>query len=111
MNFLTVTLVGLLLTLSGCTHLQSVSTSTIPKDRSNTVKAESYRFIFLGFNFNNDYVNSMVEDLADQCPKGKVEGVLTKHESIVYFPLFAHAVQVTAEGFCVGKPSKKRKKS
>lgn len=93
----------------GCTSLQSVSTSTIPKSRGKKVKAESYRFIFLGFNFNNDYVNDMAEDLANECPQGKVMGILSKHESIVYFPLFAHAVQVTAEGYCVASKRKRKR--
>lgn len=87
--------------ITNCTSLQSVSTSSIPKNRSNPVKVESDRFIFLGFNFNNDYVNDMATNLAKTCPKGKVKGVLTKHENIVYFPLFAHKVRVTAQGYCV----------
>lgn len=91
----------LLFTIMGCTHLNSVSTSQIPKMRSKVVKAESYRFIFLLFNFNNNYVNEMVDDLAKQCPDGKVQGILTKQEGITYFPIIAHAVRVTAEGYCV----------
>ena len=41
------------------------------------------------------------EKLAKKCPKGKVKGVLTKHETITYFPLIAHKVRVSAEGYCV----------
>ena len=96
----TTCLIGL---LSGCTHLSSVSTTTIPAQRGEKVSTEAYRFIFLGFNFNNDYVNEMADSLARTCPKGKVEGILTKHESIVYFPLFAHAVRITSEGYCNSK--------
>lgn len=87
----------------GCTHLSSVSTSTIPKDRSHKVQAQKDRFIFLAFNFNNNYVDDLALDLANQCPDGKVEGVLTKHESITYFPLFAHKQRVTAQGYCVNR--------
>lgn len=83
-----------------CTHLSSVSTTSIPAQKGKKVSTEAYRFIFLGFNFNNDYVNEMADSLARTCPKGKVEGLLTKHESIIYFPLFAHAVRVTGEGYC-----------
>ena len=40
-----------------------------------------------------------------QCKDGRVEGILTKQEDIIYFPLFAHAVQVSATGYCeVGTP-------
>jgi hypothetical protein len=53
------------------------------------------------FNFNNDYVNDMAEQLANQCPKGHVKGVLTKHEGITYFPIIAHATRVEARGYCV----------
>jgi hypothetical protein len=87
--------------VNGCTHLQSVSTTSIPKERGEKVSATKDRFIFLAFNFNNDYVNDLAEELANKCEKGKVQGVLTKHENIMYFPLIAHAVRVTAEGYCV----------
>ncbi len=90
---------------TGCTHLQSVSTSSIPEQRSKPVKAEGYRFIFLGFNFNNDYVNEMTENLAGKCPDGQIKGILTKFENIIYFPVFAHAVRVEAQGYCVGAGS------
>ncbi len=89
----------------GCTHLQSVSTSSIPEQRTKPVKSEGYRFIFLGFNFNNDYVNEMTETLAAKCPGGQIKGILTKFENIIYFPLFAHAVRVEAQGYCVGAGS------
>ena len=62
--------------------------------------AEAYRLIFFLMNFNNDYVHSLPRDLAKQCPSGRVEGVLTKHEDITYFPLIAHATRVTATGYC-----------
>lgn len=90
-----------LLALMGCTHLVSVSTSSVPKKRSSRVKASAERIILFGFNFNNDYVNDMAEELADQCRKGKVQGVLTKHEEVTYFPLVFNKVRVTAEGYCV----------
>lgn len=96
----------LFLGLGACAHLESVSTTSLPQDRSRPVKAESYRFIFFGFNFNNDYVNEMTENLADQCPKGQVKGLLTKHEGITYFPLIAHAVRIEAKGFCVNDGGK-----
>jgi hypothetical protein len=91
----------LIVLFAGCTHLASVSTSQIPQDRSKVVKAEANRFMFLLFNFDNNFVNTMVDDLARQCPDGKVQGILTKQESIVYFPLIAHAYRVSAQGYCV----------
>lgn len=87
--------------LTACTHLASVSTTPVPKERDRQVKAEGYRFVFLLLNFNNNFVDDMVQDLARQCPDGKVQGILTKQENITYFPLFAHAYRVTAQGYCV----------
>ena len=87
--------------LFGCTHLVSLSTTSIPKNKGKKVYAESERFMFFLFNFDNDYVNELTMDLARQCPKGKVKGILTKHEAITYFPLIAHKVRVSAKGYCV----------
>jgi hypothetical protein len=96
-----IAIMGLLVLQSGCVHLQSLSQTSIPAERSKMVRAEAHRFYFLFLNFNNDYVNDMVEQLANQCPKGQVKGVLTKHEGITYFPIIAHATRVEARGYCV----------
>ncbi|MGB0638118.1 MAG: hypothetical protein ACPGTU_02225 [Myxococcota bacterium] len=87
--------------LSGCVHMASISTTSIPVERSKPVEAEAYRFLFLLMNFDNFYVDELTRDLASQCPDGRVEGILTKQEDIIYFPAIAHAVRVTATGFCV----------
>lgn len=89
---------------SGCVHMRSISTTSIPVERDHAVESTGYRFLFLMINFKNDYVNEMTKDLAQQCPDGRVEGILTKQEDIMYFPLFAHAVRVSATGFCVKPP-------
>ena len=96
-------ILGLVLgfSLTGCAYLGSVSTTSIPVDRSKMVEVETSRFIFLLLNFDNDYVDELTRDLAKKCPNGKVQGVLTKHENITYFPLFAHGVRIKATGFCV----------
>lgn len=87
--------------LSGCVHLNSVSQTQIPSERGKTVRAEASRFIFLGFNFDNDYVDSITSKLRSQCPSGAVRGILTKDESINYFLFIFHSRRITAEGFCV----------
>ncbi len=96
-----ITLFLSLLVFAGCTHLQSVSTTSIPAQRGRKVQASSDKIIFLGFNFNNDYVDAMVQDLARQCPNGKVEGLLTKQEDVDYFLYIVWKSQVTASGYCV----------
>jgi len=87
---------------SGCVHMRSMSTTSVPADRSKQVEAKGYRFVFLLLNFDNRYVNKLSEDLAKQCPGGRVEGILTKTEAITYFPVIAHGMRVTAKGYCVG---------
>lgn len=84
--------------LSGCASIQSVSLTPIPSQRGKTVRASVEKTIFLGFNFDNDYVNPLVEDLKRQCPNGLVSGVLTKDEVIAYFIVFTH--RITATGYC-----------
>ncbi|MBT4760718.1 MAG: hypothetical protein HOO06_03380 [Bdellovibrionaceae bacterium] len=84
---------------SGCAFLRSVSTTSVPKNRKNKVSAQAEKFYFLGFNFSNSYVDGLVQDLADQCPKGKVQGILTKHEVISY--VFFTKNIVSANGYCV----------
>ena len=94
-------LAGILMLSFGCTHLKSVSMTDVPKKRDNKISVTKDRFIFLAFNFDNNYVDQLTYELAQKCSKGKVEGLLTKHEVIVYFPLFFHKQRVTAEGYCV----------
>jgi len=90
------------LLLSSCASLQSASLSSIPANRSKIVEAKSERTIFLGFNFDNDYVNNLESDLKAQCPNGNIRGILTKDEAVYYFLFFVWARKVTATGYCVG---------
>ncbi len=94
-------ILGFLIFTSGCTHLASISTSSIPKNRNNKIFTKARRFIFLGLNFNNDYVNNIAFKLAQQCRGGVVQGVVTKHENVVYFPGVVHEVRIKASGYCL----------
>ena len=96
---------GLALTLGGCASINSVSLTAIPADRSHQVTADASRTIFLGFNFDNDYVNTLVDQLKNQCPSGKVTGILTKDEVVNYFLYIVHKRHVSATGYCVGESS------
>lgn len=91
----------LILQLVGCASVNSVSLTSIPAQRGKEVKSEASRTIILGFNFNNDYVNDMAEDLKRQCPNGVVKGILTKDEVIDYFLFIVWARKVTATGYCL----------
>jgi len=97
---------AVMFSVMGCTHMRSVSTTSIPAQRDTPVKAEAYRFLFFMVNVSNKYVDTLPTQLAKQCPNGRVEGVLTKQENITYFPLIAHGVRVTATGYCQPGASK-----
>ncbi len=87
--------------LSGCTSLNTVSLTSIPAKRDQKVSAEASRVIFLGFNFDNDYVDQLTTDLKSQCPNGMISGILTKDEVIDYFLFIVWKHRVHAEGYCV----------
>lgn len=87
--------------MTGCAHLGSVSTTSVPEQRDNPVEVKTSRFVFFYLNFNNDYVNELTEGLAEKCPNGRVEGVLTKLETVTWFPVIAHTIRVRATGYCV----------
>jgi hypothetical protein len=89
----------LLALLAGCTSLQSVSVTQIPKDRSRPVHAEVSNTALFGIHFDNDFVRELTDDLMRQCPDGRVTGILTKQESTLY--VIVQTRRVVATGFCV----------
>ena len=99
MKFLIMSLFAL--SFVSCSHLSSVSQTSIPKDKSKIVEAKVENNIFFFLNFNNDYVDTLTQQLMDQCPKGSIKGILTKDENITYFPIVYHKSIVTAKGYCV----------
>ncbi len=86
--------------LSACASLNSVSLTPIPPNRSHNVSAEADRWIILGFNFDNDYVDAVAKDLSGKCSGGKISGILTKDESYMYFLAFVMKRHVVATGYC-----------
>jgi hypothetical protein len=100
--------------LSGCASLNSVSLTPIPKERNREIRSEASRTIILGFNFDNDYVDQVVNDLKSKCSNGTVSGILTKDETINYFLMLVHRRQVVATGYCKrgdGSAAKSNQKS
>lgn len=95
--------------LAGCAHINSVALTPIPAQRSHPVKAEVSRTIFLAFNFDNDYIEPLVDQLKSQCPGGVVSGILTKDETIGYLIVFTK--RVTATGFCNGATKETREEA
>ncbi len=82
----------------GCAAVNSVSLTPIPAQRNHPVKAEVSKWIFLGFSFDNDFIDPLVGDLKQKCPNGVISGILTKDETISYFLLFKK--HVSATGYC-----------
>ncbi|PWU19747.1 MAG: hypothetical protein C5B49_05245 [Bdellovibrio sp.] len=86
------------LLVESCASVNSVSLTPIPAQRSGLVSATVSRTIFLGFNFDNDFVDKLALDLKQKCPGGIISGILTKDEVISYFLVFTR--RVTASGYC-----------
>ena len=95
----------------GCVSLNTVSLTSIPANRSKPVAATAERLMFFGFNFDNDYVDYLTDNLKNQCPHGLISGVLTKDESIDYFLYIVWKKRITAQGYCVSLKSAGNSKS
>lgn len=93
-----VSVLGLAVLFSGCAALHSVSMTSFPKDRQKPVEAKVSKFVFLAFNFNNDFIYDLTPKLQEQCPNGRVTGITSKYETRFY--VFAHRMIVTSQGFC-----------
>lgn len=82
-----------------CTSLQSVSVTQIPANRSKPVRAEVDNTALFGIHFDNDFVDELTDQLMQQCPHGKITGILTKHENTTY--VIVQTRRVIATGYCV----------
>lgn len=98
MKNLKIVFISFCLFVTGCASVNSVSLTPIPAQRKQVVRAEVSRFVILAFNFDNDFIDPLVEQLQRQCPNGVVSGILTKDEIISYF--FAFTRRVVATGYC-----------
>lgn len=94
-------LLGLLVSLSGCVSLESVSLTSIPSQRAQRVESSAEKFIFLGFNFDNDFVDGITKDLKSQCPNGTVSGILTKSQAVNYFLFIFWKRKIDVTGYCI----------
>lgn len=80
--------------------MNSLSLTSVPAKRTNEIHAQASKVIFLGFNFDNDFVDDLNHSLKAQCPGGTVSGILTKDEVIDYFLFIVWQRRVTASGYC-----------
>jgi len=89
---------SLIASLSACVGLESVSLTQVPHERNNLISASSHDWHFLGFVTQNDFVDEAVDKLKNQCLKGKLTGILTKHQTTAYVLMFKR--EVIASGYC-----------
>ena len=82
-----------------CASLNSVSMTSVPKERNNVVQASSSSYGFLGIFFSNDFAESVKADLQKKCPNGEIKGIMSTYQSYFYFIVLER--EVTATGFCV----------
>jgi hypothetical protein len=89
--------------LTGCTSLQSVSVTQVPTDRSRPLRAEVTNTALLGIHFDNEFLDALMPQLMQQCPRGRITGLLTKQESSLY--VIVATRRVIATGYCVYDPA------
>ncbi len=85
---------------SGCVSLNSVSLTQVPKKRTNKVHANSEKWLIFMIAFDSDYVDAAANQLKNQCPGGKITGILTKDVFTNYFLGIVMKRTIEAEGYC-----------
>lgn len=101
-------LATLLAVAFGCTSVQSLSVSQIPErgERKNRIKASASRPIIFLIPFGTSHLDEAHERLAEQCPRGQIEGVLSKSQISDYFLTLVLVHKVELEGYCTNRQKK-----
>ncbi len=94
-------IIGLSYALNACTYTNAVSLTNTPADRKQPVSASVKKNIFLGFNFDNDQVQTLTTSLKEKCQGGEVKGILTKDVTTLYLFGIFWARETIASGYCV----------
>ena len=84
--------------LCSCVSLNSISQTQIPKNRRDMVSASSERWMLLGITFDTDNADLVHHRLSAKCRQGKVQGILTKDYSTLYFIVVKRTIE--AKGYC-----------
>lgn len=89
------------LLLLDCADLKSFTIAPVPPAsmRKKEVKAKATKFVFLAFSFSNHFTEELKENLLEQCPQGRIEGISTKFETYSY--LLASTLIIEARGYCI----------
>jgi hypothetical protein len=94
---------GLVLASCATVHSAYMTNVSVPSSQGRTISASSSRFVFLAFNFDNEYAFEAQQRLAAKCPEGMVTGIFTTFETKWY--VFFTDFQLKARGTCVQKRS------
>ncbi len=84
--------------MPACAHMNSVSMSQVPQNRSMPIESEGSTWAILGIYFSNSFVDEAIDGLKSKCPNGKISGVYTKYYGRWY--LLWTTRTVTAKAFC-----------
>lgn len=89
--------------LASCVSVQSVSISPIPpaEARKKLIKSSASNAIVFFIPFANSFIENAREDLEQQCPKGSIQGVLTKHQTTDYFLGLVYTKNIMMQGYCL----------
>lgn len=94
--------------LSACHTVESISISQLPEmaARKQKIASAASSLIILSIPFGSTFVAEAREGLLRQCPQGAIEGVLSKHETVSYFPGVAVEQRVSMEAYCINAKRK-----
>ena len=73
---------------------KALSTSSLKKK----VVSERSQFVFMWFNFNNDYVDKAFYELQKKCPGQRISGIHTRYSTKTHF--FFWTNKVIMRGYC-----------
>lgn len=63
------------------------------------ISAQGSDWSLLGLTLSNDFVDEVIGKVRNQCRNGKIQGILTKYQTVTYFFVFKREVFVKA--YCV----------
>jgi hypothetical protein len=83
-----------------CAHVTSMSVTPMPLERGTEVNAhEQSKLLFAGIGLDDDFGSDLTRQLRQECPDGRVEGILTRQRTTQY--VFLVREEVDASGWCV----------
>ncbi len=86
--------------LSACAHSVHLYQATDQNGGSGQlIEAMTQQKVILGFAQETNYVNQAYDQLKQQCPKGRVEGINTRYSTSLGF--FSWTNKIRMRGYCI----------